>query len=457
MLAALAVVFPMTPTPYSPPALADRVSGAAVKKHLEALQSIATAAGGNRAAGTRGYEASADYVIEQLRQAGYQVRSQVFTFPYFRESSPPVLRTGGSSHLVSTLKYSGSGDVRGTATPVPGQGCAVGDYRTVARGSVALVQRGTCSFEDKARLAQSAGAGAMILVNNDGEPPHATLEKPGVRIPVVAVGRSTGSRVSGRQVRVRVKAESGSRTTRNVFAETQGGDPNRVVMLGAHLDSVQEGPGINDNGSGAGALLEIARQLAATSARTSNGQVAPLGTAVSNRVRFAWWGAEELGLLGSKHYVQHLSSAEKKSIALYLNFDMIASKNFTYGIYDGDDSDKDGAGPGPEGSGAIEKAFQDFYRKRGLPFTGTDFTGRSDYGPFIEAGIPAGGLFTGSETVKTPAEARLFGGTAGVAKDACYHKSCDTITNINDTALDVNSDAIATVLSKFATRLPRRR
>jgi Zn-dependent M28 family amino/carboxypeptidase len=167
-------------------------------------------------------------------------------------------------------------------------------------------------------------------------------------------------------------------------------------------------------------------------------------------VRFAWWGAEESGLVGSTYYVNNLSAEDRRRITLYLNFDMIGSPNHVYFIYDGDDSDQVGAGPGPEGSAEIEKLFELYFSMIGQPTRGTDFSGRSDYGPFIAYGIPAGGLFTGAEGIKTAEEASLWGGTAGVAYDPCYHQACDTYANVNLTALDVNSDAVAYAVLQFA-------
>jgi Zn-dependent M28 family amino/carboxypeptidase len=208
-------------------------------------------------------------------------------------------------------------------------------------------------------------------------------------------------------------------------------------MAGAHLDSVQDGPGINDNGSGSAALLETAIQMA---------KVKP-----ANKVRFAWWGAEESGLLGSEHYVAELSATEADDIALYLNFDMVASPNYMFGIYDGDNSG--GTAPAgfiPPGSAEIEDVFESFYAERGEPSQDSEFSGRSDYGAFIAAGIPAGGLFTGAEVPKTAAEAALYGGVAGAAFDGCYHRLCDNLGNVNVHAIDVNSDAIATSVLTFA-------
>jgi hypothetical protein len=171
---------------------------------------------------------------------------------------------------------------------------------------------------------------------------------------------------------------------------------------------------------------------------------------VKNKVRFAFWAAEEVGLLGSDQYVEGLSAAERDQIRVYLNFDMVASPNYAYKLYDGDDSDATGAPAGPPGSAQIERQLANFFTSRGLATVGADFDGRSDYDPFIAVGIPAGGIFTGAEGIKTPAEAALFGGTAGVAYDVCYHQACDTIANPNLTALDVNADAIADSTARYA-------
>jgi Zn-dependent M28 family amino/carboxypeptidase len=225
-------------------------------------------------------------------------------------------------------------------------------------------------------------------------------------------------------------------TVDNVIAESRFGDPNNVVMAGAHLDSVALGPGINDNGSGSAALLETALRMQ---------KVEPV-----NKLRFAWWGAEEAGLVGSTAYVASLSQAERDKIALYLNFDMVGSPNYVFMIYDGDNSDGVGSPAGPPGSAQIEQTFEDFYEMVGEPYKGTDFTGRSDYGPFIAVGIPSGGLFTGAEQPKTAEEAAIWGGTVGAQLDPCYHLACDTYANNNDHALDVNSDAIAFATLKYS-------
>ncbi|WP_218919809.1 M28 family metallopeptidase [Streptosporangium roseum] len=228
----------------------------------------------------------------------------------------------------------------------------------------------------------------------------------------------------------------------NVIADWPGGDPNDILMVGAHLDSVTAGPGINDNGSGSAAILETALEV-------SRQALAP-----TKHLRFAWWGAEELGLRGSQYYVTNLPAAERAKVKGYLNFDMVGSPNAGYFVYDGDNSDGVGSGPGPAGSAQLEATLQAYFTSIGVATRGTDFDGRSDYGPFISVGIPAGGTFTGAEGIKSSAQATLWGGTAGQAFDPCYHRACDTTTNINDTALNRNADAIAYAVWTTATATP---
>jgi Zn-dependent M28 family amino/carboxypeptidase len=172
-----------------------------------------------------------------------------------------------------------------------------------------------------------------------------------------------------------------------------------------------------------------------------------------NPVRFAWWGAEELGLLGAEHYVADLKANDPEAfekIGLYLNFDMVGSPNYVRFVYDGDNSTGGADEAGPEGSGEIEQVFSQYFASQGLESEETPFNGRSDYGPFIAEGIPAGGLFTGAEGIKTAEQAAVYGGQAGVAYDKCYHSECDDITNISFDAIDEMSDAVAHALYTYA-------
>jgi Zn-dependent M28 family amino/carboxypeptidase len=421
-----------------------------------------------RAAGTPGYERSVRHVVTTMRQAGYRVTVQRFTVPFFVAGKPSLAvapKPKGFVGATTVFQFSGGGTVTGRVQPVDvvvpigrrpentsTSGCEASDFARFGRGNIALLQRGRCTFAQKVDNAVAAGARAVLLFN-EGQPGRTapidgTVSKP-KPIPVLGLSYADGAALVA-QVRARAATTArlsvavqvnAARPTFNVVAETRGGNPANVVMAGAHLDSVPAGPGINDNGSGSATLLEVARQMAR------------LGIKPANRVRFAWWGGEELGLLGSTHYVKTLPPTARSAIALYLNFDMVASPNFVRFVYDGDNSTfrrSKGAAPAPAGSGAIEKLFTGYFAAKGLRTEPTAFDGRSDYGPFIAAGIPAGGLFTGAENVKTPAQARVYAGTAGTPTDPCYHKACDTLSNLNRTALDQMSDAVAHAVLTYA-------
>jgi Zn-dependent M28 family amino/carboxypeptidase len=416
-----------------------------VREHQAAFQAIADENNGIRTSGTPGYDESAAYVADRLAAAGYDVTVQEFQFQTFIELSPTVLEQvappPAGPVVTNVMSYSGSGDVTASVSTVNAiTGCDASDFTGFPAGNIALISRGACTFALKATNAYNAGASGVVIYNNIPGTLNGTLSSTfTLDIPVTSVTQDVGAQLAatpGLVMRLKADTFRGTATTSNVLAETPGGDPNNVIMAGAHLDSVNAGPGIQDNGSGSAALIEVAEQMAKVNPR--------------NQVRFAWWGAEESGLVGSTYYVDNLTQAEQDAITLYLNFDMIGSPNHVFFIYDGDDSDGVGAGPGPEGSAQIEKTFETYFDSVGEPFKGTDFSGRSDYGPFIAVGIPSGGLFTGAEGIKTAEEAAIWGGTAGDQYDPCYHLACDTFDNINLTALDVNSDAVAYAVLQYA-------
>lgn len=319
-------------------------------------------------------------------------------------------------------------------------GCEESDYAGVPEGAIIIVQRGTCTFAEKFTLADASPASAMVFINEGQEDRTEPLwfNFDGLEIPTVAATIETGTELAngvasgdtGLRARFKIDWRPGTYTTRNVIAETKHGDPDNVIVVGAHLDSVGTGPGINDNGSGSSTILEIAEQMK---------KVKP-----HNKVRFIWFGAEESGLLGSEAYVASLPPEELERLAAMLNFDMVGSPNFVRFVYDGDLSDSEPPpGGAPEGSAQIEQIFLDYFASQGLPVEPTEFSGRSDYGPFIAAGIPAGRLFTGAEGIKTEEQAQVYGGTAGEQYDPCYHLGCDDIRNLSLKALDQMSDAAA--------------
>ena len=418
-----------------------------VHDHLEALQAVADANDGNRAAGTSGYEASADYVEQTLRDAGYETERQYFPFVYEEVQETSLSEVSPDQRDVENVPMSYSqptpaGGVTGElAAPATAIGCTVDDYAGAdLTGEIALVSRGDCSFADKATAAGEAGAEAVIIYNNEAGPLNGTLG--GVvegSAPATGITRAEGQalleKMQAGPVTMHFVLEKTmeERETFNVIAETDTGRDDNVVMLGAHLDSVVEGAGINDNGSGTAAILETAVQL---------GKVNKL----NNKVRFAFWGAEEHGLLGSNHYVADLQEndpTELDNIATYLNFDMVGSPNYVIGVYDADESTYEAPVEVPQGSAATEEVFTDYFDKAGQPWVDSEFSGRSDYSAFINAGIPASGLFTGADGTKTEEEVEMFGGTAGILYDPNYHTAKDDLSNINMAALDINSDAIA--------------
>ncbi|MGC4940551.1 M28 family peptidase [Kribbella sp. DT2] len=218
-------------------------------------------------------------------------------------------------------------------------------------------------------------------------------------------------------------------TSYNVIAEWPHGDANHVVMTGSHLDSVSVGPGINDNGTGSSGVLETALAYAAS------------GQTPRNRLRFGFWGAEELGLLGSKYHVNNLPAAERDKVELYLNFDMTGSPNPGYFVYNDN----------PAGNGARDDLTA-YFTSKSVQTEYIDVQGRSDHAAFRSLGIPTAGTFSGAEGIKTAAQATKWGGTAGQAYDPCYHRSCDTISNLNLTSLDRQSDAIGHMVWNYAQK-----
>ncbi len=430
--------------------LRSAVTLEAVRRHQAAFQQIATSAGGNRFAGLAGHDVSAEYVASQLRSAGYAVTFHEFTYDAFFERTPSVLEQTSPTPTTYVngvdfriMSYSGSGDVTAPLARPSGdeRGCSASDFAGFPAGAIAVVVRGTpagqptCTFRIKTDNAAAAGASAILIYNNVPGVLNGTLGATGLSSIASlgltqALGQALAAAVGSGPVVMHVRTDTDSRalTTRNVLTETEGGAGDNVVMVGAHLDSVAAGPGINDNGSGSAAILETAIQMAKVKPR--------------NTVRFAWWSAEESGLIGSARYLQDLPADERDKIALYLNFDMVGSPNFVRFVYDGDNSTGTGTA-GPAGSESIEKLFVDYFNSVGLPSEPTPFNGRSDYGPFIAIGVPSGGLFTGAEGIKTVAQAATYGGAAGQAYDPCYHAACDTYANNSDTAIDQMSDAIA--------------
>lgn len=329
--------------------------------------------------------------------------------------------------------------VHGDLVLVHGDGCDAKDYPSDVKGQIALIRRGTCAFGDKSANAGRAGAVAAVVYNNEKGTLHGTMGTPeadhvatfGVDLdevqPIIAKLKD-GKSVDAIAY---IDGEVNTIVTSNIVIQTAEGDPDNCVMVGAHSDSVSEGPGINDDGSGTISILEVAAAL--TKFR------------VNNCVRFGWWSGEEEGLLGSNHYASTLPDEENLKIRLFADYDMMASPNYAYQIYNATNDDS------PAGSEELRNLYVDWYEAHDLNYTFIAFDGRSDYDGFIRAGIPAGGIATGAEGIKTKEEAEQFGGKAGEWYDPCYHQLCDDVGNNNMTAWEVNTKLIAHSVATYAT------
>ena len=361
---------PSTPAAEFGKALQAKVTTDAMMAHLTKLADIAKANGGNRALGSPGYAASADYVANTLKDKGFDVTTNEFEvrLPFADE---PVVTVGGQTVKAAPLKFTVGTPAGGLSAPLVAArsddtpGCTADDYdgRGVS-GAIVLVDRGSCPFSEKQTAAAQSGAIALIVANNaEGDQfQGGTLgEQTDVKIPVIGISKADGARLRANPAAATIKLNAGVRVerTHNVIAQTRTGSTHDVVMAGAHLDSVPEGPGINDNGSGAAAVLETAVQLGSS-------------PDVRNAVRFGFWGAEEEGLVGSSNYIKTLDVEALKDLALYLNFDMLGSPNPGYFTYDGDQS----APPTsevprvPEGSAGIERTLAAYLSGRGKDAAG---------------------------------------------------------------------------------------
>ncbi|CUA77971.1 aminopeptidase Y [Rhizoctonia solani] len=428
--------------------------------HEKKWQEFADRANGTRSFGTKGYQLSADYVYNLAKRAGYKVVRQGVKFPQSTiysqgltvedkvfgkgevvafSYSPPTPKEGVTANLVL---------VPDTPDNVTGAGCDASDYNGLdVKGKIALVARGSCTFSVKSTLAKNAGAAGAIIYNNvanQGAISSRISYNVSESVPTVMIGLEAAQPYIARlnaseSVSATLKVDSVVKDviSENIIAQTLWGNQSNVIHVGGHLDSVPAGPGVNDDGSGSATVAELLVQLA---------KFKPS----KNAVRFSWWTNEEIGLIGSQYYVDSLSEAEKKKIALYINLDMTASPNYIYGIHDGDGSAGSNNVTPPPGSAALEKLFQQDFESKKIPWASYAFSGSSDYDAFLKAGIPAGGLATGAGGIKTEAQAATFGGQAGVAFDKCYHQACDTIDNVAKDALLVNARSVAHVIATTA-------
>lgn len=457
LIAACATTHPPARQPAAAPdpgrSLAAKVTADGMFVHLRALQEIANANKGNRTTGTPGYDASVDYVVKALRGKGFDVSTPQFERIRNVSEGKPTLTVGGRSFPVdqaSLLVRTPPGGLTGQVVrPTQAAGCGAGDYAAaLPKGAIAVVDDSRCSVVDKQNAAVGRGAAAVIVISQpsgQGAPPM--LFNPGyynqLTVPVAVVGANGAAALKGSTASVRLvlDAENVRVVSRNVLAQTKTGSANEVVMVGTHLDSPADSPGINNAGSGVAAVLETALQL---------GPLPP----VANAVRFAFWGAAENGLNGSMDYVFSLDNNALNDIALYLNFDMLGSPNPGFFTDDGDQSGP--AGPGvaasdiPEGSAGIERTLAGYLNLAGKRPADMPLNTRTDYHPFLVAGVPVGGMNTGASQTKTTVQARLWGGQPGAAFDPNYRGPRDTVDEINRDALAVMGSGVAFAVGTYA-------
>lgn len=449
LLAACASVPPPSPTPEpadgeseAPTAsttplpsveLPGTIEPGTISRHLEALAAIAADHGGVRTSGTPGYDASVAYVADELRALGYEVTTPDVEIDTFRELAGGTLSVEDAATAFTSgtdfkaMIYSEDGEITAPVATVGyvdsegGQGnvgCDDDDWDAFPAGSIAVSPPGPCFRRQSLLHAQDAGAVAVVVAYEDrgpGELLRPTLLSPdGIEIPSLTASDEVGEALreaadDGLEVRIEVETEVQPITVQNVIADAPGGDDGRVAMLGAHLDSVHDGPGINDNGSGTAALLAIAELLASTEA--------------GGTVRFGFWAAEEFGVLGSSAYVAALDDGERSALAAYLNLDMLGSVNAVPFVYR-----NSAAAPG---SGDISNFLVSWLETDGIGAEELDLSNGSDHYAFTEAGIPVGGIFSGATERMTASQAEEFEGTAGEPMDPCYHLPCDGVTNVD--------------------------
>lgn len=446
--------------------LASAITEDALMAHLDELQAIALDNDATRVFLSGGYDGSIGYIQQTLEDAGYDVQIEEFPITSFSVESVSVSVDGSPADPLDSidtavLTFSASGTVTAPLTAVdltlpPGNansstsGCEASDFDGFPAGNIALVQRGTCTFSTKVDNAAAAGASAVIVFNEGQQGRRSVVEgqldEAGSTIPAVGIDFEDGNALAERgatTVTVDVATSFSSEMERNILVTVPGGDPDRTVLVGAHLDSVIAGPGINDNGSGSAFLLELAVQMAET------------GFVPANQIQLAWWGAEEEGLVGSYYHFYDDNGEPDEAVLgpleAYLNFDMIASGNGIRMVYDGDGSDFDG-GVASAGSAEIEALFDDYFDAEGLSTREEALLIPSDsYWPAL-LGVPTGGLFSGAFGVMSPTEAGDFGGTAGTEYDPCYHQSCDRVANTNSRLFEELARAGAAVIEALATR-----
>ncbi|HEU5324294.1 MAG TPA: M20/M25/M40 family metallo-hydrolase [Candidatus Limnocylindria bacterium] len=405
----------------------------AIRNRLAGLQEIADANDGVRTVGTVGYEASVDRLAADLVELGYAVDTPQVDFTGFSDEGSRVEvgnRTFWSPDEVKALIYAAAGDVTGPVAILDGSGCDPGDFAGVPEGAIVVTTGSGCYRRQQAMNAADAGAVAFVVGYPDrgaAEIYRPTLIDPGgITLPVVsATGDAVQAlrRAGGETARVVTDTRRDPSTFRNVVATLGSG--SSVLVIGAHLDSVLDGPGINDNGSGVAAVLEVARGLQQH------------GVPDGWRVVIGLWGAEEFGDIGSRAY----ADAAGDGVEAYLNLDMAGSLNGATLVYD--DAD---AAPGSE---RLTELYGTWLTAQGEPYQPVDLSGSSDHASFTALGIPTGGLFSGAS--ETGPASRPGASASGPVPDPCYHLACDDLDNVDIERVVLFADATYAVALQLMT------
>jgi hypothetical protein len=476
----------------TPSELVECINTKDLMDHLQAFQDIADANPGpdgmpSRNSGEPGYKASVDYVAELMTAAGYNVSIQTYKFDYYAYSGVPTFsevsptahdyvlgeewgpgQTTGSTPVGAALQPAGGIILPPTATSSSTSGCTAADFSGFTAGNVALIQRGGCNFGVKVLNAQAAGASGVVIFN-EGNPGRTGLTigsmldaNNNAFIPTIPVGFTTFA--IGEDLLNQFKAGSTPTVSLsvpaivkpntddyNLIAESKGGDKNHVLVVDAHLDAIY-GAGILDNATGSAAILDIAQKMK---------NVTPV-----NKLRFVWFGGEELGLLGSQYYVNNLTSTQASHIGYDLDADVFGTPNYIIGILDPAAPDFFSRTVPETFPNRVYKASQvsrdqsvEFFNQAGynhefLSPNGTDAIN------FNRIGIPASGLLTGQDCCKSQEEVNLFGGqlgnyegNLGTFDGGCVDNPfrwCDNIDNVDPANFTLVSKAFANTVARMA-------
>ncbi|CAF1083376.1 unnamed protein product [Didymodactylos carnosus] len=420
--------------------------------HLNEFQKIADNNGRTRAIHTRGFELTLDYITQYLtNNTNLKVHRQDFNWSTFNLTDIPTFSSnisgvnkiytrgvGADFYELIYFRNSSTSSVSARVTIIPRYGCSPSDWNTLdITETVALVAGGGgCLYRVKAQLAPSNLSG-LLIYNSVGMSAVASSVNPNITFPVLSVSYGVGMELKNAPnnmlVTIQLTAGKEQKPVGNICADTR-------------------------TGSGSAANLVLATNIA----RLFNKSV---DRAYKYRVRFCWWGAEEVGLRGAEYHRdmarQNTTVGERISDYLVnLNYDMLGSPNYMFGIYNGSSAPNNTPAYAKPGSIKLSELFRDWFTNHLLPWTYTDVSGRADYGPFLEAGVVASGLFSGAEGIKSKSERDYYdqvlgsspGGIVATAYDPCYHLDCDTVQNINQFALQRMTQAAAYVL-EFLGRL----